>query len=289
MKKYFVQSEIITGEKFQNLCGVSISKSDHKRFESSTAPNSIDVDNFDFSQYDNPSLVYCNSSLFNRHKPKLVESKIIDKLNQFSNNFSLVLHNSDQNFNEDFLDLLNIDKLDKIYTQNCDITHPNFIPLPIGIANSVWPWGVPGLVAAASKYHTKKTQFIYYNFTQEGGLRPAYREDCAKIAHKLKLPESKSEPFYLYLKNLGRHKFCLCPSGNGLDTYRLWECLYLKVIPIVVDSPFIQHFSKLFPMVVLEKWEDLNLDSLESIYAQADWSNNYLLDFDQYINYIGLK
>lgn len=289
MKNYFLQNDIISGEKFQGLCGISISKKEHKKFELPFAHNSVDVDSFDFTNYNNPPLVYCNSSLFNRHKPKLLESDIVGKLNQFTNKFDLVLHNSDQNFDEEFLDILHIKNLNRVFAQNCNLEHSRFVPLPIGIANSVWPWGVAGLVSAASKYHITKSEFIYYNFTQEGGLRPAFREDCAKVAHKLKLPESNSEPFYLYLKNLGRHKFCLCPSGNGLDTHRLWECLYLRVIPIVVDSSFIRHFSSLFPMVVLDSWEHLDLTSLESIYERADWSNNYLLEFDEYIKYIQLK
>jgi hypothetical protein len=31
-------------------------------------------------------------------------------------------------------------------------------------------------------------------------------------------------------------KFALCPVGNGVDTYCLWECFYFKVIPIVIDK-----------------------------------------------------
>jgi hypothetical protein len=31
-------------------------------------------------------------------------------------------------------------------------------------------------------------------------------------------------------------KFALCPVGNSVDTYFLWECFYFKVIPIVIDK-----------------------------------------------------
>lgn len=40
----------------------------------------VDIDEFDFENYNNPSLVYANSSLLNRFKPKLLESEFIDKL-----------------------------------------------------------------------------------------------------------------------------------------------------------------------------------------------------------------
>ena len=61
---------IITGEKFQDICDVGISKLEHKRFESKASINSINIDKFNFTNYDNPYLVYCNSSLINKHKKK---------------------------------------------------------------------------------------------------------------------------------------------------------------------------------------------------------------------------
>jgi len=72
---------IISGEKWQDICQVGISKKDHRTFESSNKDNLwLDIDEFDFENYDNPSLVYANSSLLNRFKPKLLESEFISKL-----------------------------------------------------------------------------------------------------------------------------------------------------------------------------------------------------------------
>ena len=64
----------IQGERFQDLCETQISKIEHKEFESNS--DSIDIDNFDFTNYDNSELVYVNSSLLNTDKPKLIESKL---------------------------------------------------------------------------------------------------------------------------------------------------------------------------------------------------------------------
>ena len=70
----------IQGERFQDLCETQISKIEHKEFESNS--DSIDIDNFDFTNYDNSELVYVNSSLLNTDKPKLIESKLYDKLSK---------------------------------------------------------------------------------------------------------------------------------------------------------------------------------------------------------------
>ena len=104
---------IITGEKFQNLCNHHISKNEHKKFELQV-DNHIDVDTFDFTDFDNDELVYCNSSLVNSSKLKLIKSKLYKKLGQFKNPFELVLHNSDQNFGERQLKYLDISNCKKI-------------------------------------------------------------------------------------------------------------------------------------------------------------------------------
>jgi hypothetical protein len=47
-------------------------------------------------------------------------------------------------------------------------------------------------------------------------------------------------PYNQYLEQLAEHRFCLCVRGNGLDTHRFWESLYLKVIPIVINNHITQ-------------------------------------------------
>jgi hypothetical protein len=273
--------DILTGEKFQELAGCSISMREHKEFESQNV-NSIDVESFDFNNFENPELVYLNSSLINRTKPKLAAIKIEKKLKQFKNKFSLILHNSDQDFNPHHTRLLDIPNLQNIYTQNCNINKEQVHPLPIGIANSRWKHGDLETLCSVINTPVDKSKNIYYNFTVDGGMRPEYRVSCEQAAEALELPKNKSLKYMEYLKDLQKHKFCLCPSGNGLDTHRLWECLYLKVIPIIVDSIYINHYSKDFPIYLLKKWEDLNLDNLESYYETVDWSSYELLKFKNY-------
>ena len=88
-------------------------------------------------------------------------------------------------------------------------------------------------------------------------------------------------------KRLANHGFCVCPEGNGVDTHRLWECLYLKVVPIVVKSEFTTILQKQeIPLVVLEKWEDLNITILnysdfhfdtEKLIKTLNFTDDYLI------------
>ena len=283
----FNPDDIITGEKFEDLADVSISKVEHRDFESKNS-SWIDVDNFNFNNYNNPNLVYINSSLFNKHKSKLVASDIIGKLSLFSNKFSLILHNSDQDFESINLDILEIPNLDKIYTQNIAIHHPRVIPLPIGLANSRWTHGNLDVFCNQVNSRYIKSNLIYNNFTIEGGMRPEYRRSCAAAATNLNIPQQSNKPYREFLKELSSYRFCLCPSGNGLDTHRFWECLYLKTIPIVKRKPLYEHFSTLFPCLIVDDWNDIDVASLVSTYETADWSNYNLLKFNNFINYIKL-
>ena len=160
---------IISGEKFQKLCGQSISKLEHKRFEAQI--DSIDVDSFDFKNFDNEELVYINISLFNTNKPKLIQSKIFEKLTQFKNKFNLILHNSDDDLNKIKLDLLKkIKNLNKIYSKNCLVEDEKVVPLPIGLANSCWPWGDEKIFQEKLKNkQTNKDKLVFCNFTLSGG------------------------------------------------------------------------------------------------------------------------
>ena len=76
----------------------------------------------------------------------------------------------------------------------------------------------------------------------------------------------------LYIEKFKNFKFNLCPSGQGIDTHRIWESLMMETIPILVESAFANNLKKLnLPLLVLNKWEDL--DSLDSQDLHKIYSN----------------
>ena len=44
---------------------------------------------------------------------------------------------------------------------------------------------------------------------------------------------SKGKTYEEYLTELADNMFVMCPNGNGLDSYRIWEALYVGSTPIV--------------------------------------------------------
>jgi len=276
--------KILTGENFQELANISVSKLEHKKFESNNINININIDNYDFTNFDNDELIYINSSLINLYKPRLIESKIYDKLKQFKNPFRLILHNSDQSFDKEHLVLLDILNCKKIYTQNMNVVHKDVISLPIGIANSMWKWGNLDLLIDVLKTDLEtKTKNIFVNFTEHGGERSEHRSPCKIAMNRNNIPFQENVSFDKYLNNLSKFKYSICPAGNGLDTYRMWESLYLKVIPVCITNPLVDFYSKIFPIVVLDSWDDFNETNMN---VSCDWENYNLLEFDNMIKYL---
>jgi hypothetical protein len=66
-----------------------------------------------------------------------------------------------------------------------------------------------------------------------------------------------------YYKQIAQSKFVLCPMGVGMDTYRVYETAYLGSTPIVVSSG-LDTIHKKFGALIVDKWDDLTLELLES-------------------------
>jgi hypothetical protein len=65
-----------------------------------------------------------------------------------------------------------------------------------------------------------------------------------------------------FLRQIRNHTFVLCPRGNGVDTHRLWETLYMGSIPIVRRDIGYSDFYDL-PICFVDSWEQVTLDFLE--------------------------
>lgn len=274
--------ELLKGENLQNYCDLSISKARHKEHEKLDLPNSVDIDTFDFTDFDNPYIIYINGSLMHHEKPVILESNLYEKLLQFKNPFVLVATNADQNFEEPQKKFLEIPNCDKIYSVHVNYTHPKLQPIPLGIGNSSFRYGREVEFNEVLNAEVEKTELIYFNFLLDGGARPEYRPHCASVFESkgLKMLPNKSQLEYLY--SLKAHKFSICPAGNALDTHRMWESLYFKTVPICLRYAFTEYFAKYFPIYIVDKWEDVDLKNLDKLYETFDWSNYNLLDLTIY-------
>ena len=79
-----------------------------------------------------------------------------------------------------------------------------------------------------------------------------------------------------YLREIKAHNFVLCPRGNGVDTHRLWETLYMGSIPITKRDIAYKGFEDL-PICFINDWSDINEYFLEEEKTRI-MNNTYNLD-----------
>ena len=98
-------------------------------------------------------------------------------------------------------------------------------------------------------------------------MSPIRRRAAAVEALRANFPEHTVEaepslPWRQYLRLLGEHEFSACPRGNGIDTHRIWESLYLGVVPIVERTGLTEHWSACgIPLVLVDDWSEGRLQN----------------------------
>ena len=66
--------------------------------------------------------------------------------------------------------------------------------------------------------------------------------------------------------------FVPCPSGNGLDTHRVWESIYLGAVPIIQKEDSFAAIRD-WPVLIVDSWDEisgLTRRRLEDIYLSTD-------------------
>jgi hypothetical protein len=190
--------------------------------------------------------------------------------------YVLMTHNSDHEVNESHLPWLEGtgDKLRAWFAQNVTVEHEKLLPLPIGIANSMWDHGNLRTLHRAIRRSARnpKPELLYAKFSPSThpSRERAWRALRAAFPG---LSDAPSEPqsFRKYLAELGRHRFCACPRGNGIDTHRFWECQYLGVVPVVERSVNTEHWRSLgLPVVLIDDWGEVSPELLENAASRME-------------------
>lgn len=152
------------------------------------------------------------------------------------------------------------------FAQNVTVEHRLIEPLPIGISNSMWPHGKLRAMRWVMLRQARRSRsgLIYLGFNT--ATHPAREAVAAKLSESFptaELDPAPALPWPRYLALLGSHEFAACPRGNGVDTHRVWEALYLGVVPVVDRSPLTEHFAALgLPLVLVDDWAEVTPDRL---------------------------
>lgn len=83
-----------------------------------------------------------------------------------------------------------------------------------------------------------------------------------------------------YYNNISQSKFMICPRGCALDTYRMWDCIYLGCIPIVVKYDGYKQFEDL-PILYVDSWKDYLLLTENVLEKKWDEMVDFKFNYDK--------
>ena len=148
---------------------------------------------------------------------------------------------------------------------NVAYENKNLIPIPLGISNYYEKnINASEIINNFDTSFNKRIDDIYINFNISTNYkaREKYYLDNQYNSFYIQEPNLNKNDL---ISDLKKFKYTLCPEGNGIDTHRIYEALYLGSIPIVKKN-FLSKELKKLPIIYLD---DLNFNNLISAKGYA--------------------
>lgn len=181
------------------------------------------------------------------------------------------------------------DNVISINTANGVVFGGKIRPFPHGIERIMRPGYdhheiLKAHIGSPLPYPTEKAKLLLICHREDtgdrGGLRPFFSgKEWATPSPKLEYDE--------YLTAIQEHKFVLCPSGNGIESARNWETLYMRRVPVMIDHPYMREMYKDLPVLFVNDFKDVTEELLKAndrLFRQAQEMDMSLLDFDYWFN-----
>lgn len=165
---------------------------------------------------------------------------------------------------------------DLIFGVNKIGENKNSFGIPLGITNDTDEsnlhriYGNRNIMMEVSEMDIEKKNLCYSNFNS--ATCPQERNFVIKLFNdkdwvKIGQIDNSLQGRRNFLTEVKSSKFVLCPRGNGIDTHRLWETLYMGSIPVVKYESSHENFLDL-PILFLENWQYLSPKFLEEKFEE---------------------
>jgi len=180
--------------------------------------------------------------------------------------FILITHNSDYSTNTGHRHYLDEEKLIAWFGVHTSFEHPKFLPLTIGFGNAVYADQLKFIREFDHNSLIKWSQrkyLLYINFNANNNMsKRNHLFSLFKDIPDVLIIDHKTD-YLTFMNNIGNSKFTLCPVGNGLDTHRFTEAIFMGSIPILEKS-LLMPIYKETTSIVLNDLRDLNITMLRN-------------------------
>ena len=166
----------------------------------------------------------------------------------------------------------------KTFCVNKDGSNLNAFGIPLGITNEEkgsdihYIYGNRDIMVEVMDMKIEKKHLAYLNFnTSTHWSRPLVSNLFSdKDWSYSGIIENTLEGRKRFLIDIKSSKFVFCPRGNGIDTHRLWETLYMGSYPIVKYENTHELLRDL-PILFIDDWNEIDEDFLNRKYE--DFNN----------------
>jgi len=257
--------DFITGEKFYQAADLIYSPDTDYQYDYNKQVNT-----YDESKLRPLTIVYLHT---------VYKDLFFDRIRNLPNQFIVVTHNSDYNVT----DTSNVPQnVVHWFSQNVCVKDGRLSSLPIGLENKRWHPEVQKKQKMIAKIRTprrlKNLVYVNHNISTNVAERTApYNvlkgKSFATVAYGF-----NPTNFDAYINEIYNHKFVVSPPGNGVDTHRKWETLYLGSIPIEKKCPNNTFYDDL-PICFIDSWDQITEDFLNKEYERilrSTWNTDKL-------------
>lgn len=201
-------------------------------------------------------------------------------------NFIIFTNLEDTPLTED-IHMLIPDNVIAIHAVNALSFGGKVFPFPYGLQRILHPTDNRiGILHEAIKNKVKPKKLLYINHAEHTNLseRGNIREMFGKYKY---VTVDERMPYDLYCNQIQNHKFMICPQGNGVDCHRNWEVLYLKRVPVMKRSDYLQELYQKFPVLWVDDYAQVTKTLLlenENLFEQAQNLDSNLLNLYSVFN-----
>jgi hypothetical protein len=158
-----------------------------------------------------------------------------------------------------------------IFASNAISFRDKVVPIPYGIKRKMNGFDNSQEILKKMINSTiEPTKMVYLNFSITNPNREIIIEN---LKDKSWVTFETNKLNYLqYLNEIKNHKYVICPDGNaiGCECHRDWETIYMRRIPVVLDTEYLRNIFKNIPVLFVKDFTEITEELL--------LKNEYLLD-----------
>ena len=278
---------LITLPKWENYCKDLCKVNDDYVIFNILNLNEANLDKFNFKQYTNKTIILLNPDC-DFPPPKISNTYEFDnKYNRLTSDCSLITYSDKIDYRilkiiEDF----NI----QIICYSSSIFHKNVRVIPLGIT---WQVKIPDSITSIN---IDKQILCYANFgiptierwfgnPRQDAYNKIKNKDFILIENTQKdtVKRKMNNDYNNYFNKLLNSKFSICPRGCGIDSYRVYDSILCKCVPIMLkNGEYYKNFEN-WPILFIDDYDELTADFLQNVKIDIDIS---LINMQNYIDFV---